>query len=174
MTNVVDVDKKPAEPPDHLTFPEAVALWIRKKWWDKRWHHMTLCVQGGQRQDVSMAWWASVRILSHCPFFLLSWKQSHYVVLADLTWPGTHFADQVGLELTQISLPGLLSAGIKEVWFHVWTVLTVLSRDLYMQSLLAWVSLCRQVNDTQRDPFSPASGARMMGHRTFVLKDVLE
>lgn len=113
---------------------------------------------------------ASVRIWSHCPFLLLVLETvSHYVALADLTW-------------NLLCWPGW-------AWTHTdlsaSTLVLALKRCDSMRDLfwLFWAGICTcnpcwpephcvDRWGTQSDPFTLR--ARMMGHRTFVLKNVLE
>lgn len=153
-------------------FLRLVAVWIRKQWWDRRWHHMTLWMQGGQMQGVSVTWWVGFSQ----DLITLSFSSSclgNSLSLCSSSWPD--------LELTLLTRLGLNS--------H--RSLCLDSRELALKKCdsmcdlfwLFWAGICTcnpcwpeshcvDRWGTQSDPF--ALGARMMGHRTFVLKNVLE
>jgi hypothetical protein len=59
-------------------------------------------------------------------FFLLEEMVQDRAAMCSLGCPGKHSIDQAGLELIEIYLPLLLSAGIKGVCYHSLCILRVL------------------------------------------------
>lgn len=90
---------------------------------------------------VSASHWQLLQVSWHLLHSVLHLRSENWISLCSSVYPKTWFVDQAGLELRKIHLPLLLSAGIKNVSRHIWSVFgfVLLIFFLVTESLWIWL-----------------------------------